>query len=210
MNEERTIRYVTPPAFFLGSLLLGAWLADPSKLKELARDDFLHLAAAIGASLFPIGFAITGVSTFVLWSLFSWTKHPYEAALDDDAWDRIWRLLKFQEPPPEKSKMNKRNAAQTFDHELLPAQTHASAARLWSAFNIAAHSSTALILSLPAGHYFLHISWSAPWVFSALLFTILLCGIAIATWRRHMAFLDLQTRRDWEHCGSWPQTQRAE
>jgi hypothetical protein len=198
MNEERTIRYVTPPAFFLGSLLLGVWLADPSRLEQLAKDDFLHLAAAIGASLFPIGFVITGVSTFILFllSLFSRSNEPYQAALDDAAWGRIWQLLKFQEPP-EKSRMNKLNAAQTFDHELLPEQTHAGAARLWSAFNIAAHSSTALILSLPAGHYFLAISWSAPWVISTLLFTFLLCGIAIVTWRRHMAFLDLQTRRDW-------------
>jgi hypothetical protein len=196
MNEERTIRYVTPPAFFFGSLLLGAWFADPSKLAQLAKDDFLHLAAAIGASLFPIGFAITGISTFILWSLFSRSSNPYQAALDDTAWDRIWHLLKIQEPRG-KSKMDKLNAAQTFDHELLPAQTHAGAARLWSAFNIAAHSSTALILSLPTGHYFLAISWSAPWVVSTLLFTFLLWGIAIATWRRHMKFLDLQTRRDW-------------
>lgn len=195
MDQERTIRYVTPPAFFYGSLLLGAWFADPCRLVRLAENEFLHMAAAVAASLFPLGFLIAGISTLLLrlsFSLFS--KHSYEIMLSGEAWNRIWATCDFPDKLAQSS-VNKIIAAQTFDHEMLPAQTHACAERLWSAFNIAAHSAVAVAISLPVGHWILPIGCSVMWLACAASTITLLAVIAVCTWRRHMAFLEFQTHR---------------
>ena len=70
MDSDRTIRYVTPPAFFYGNLLLGAWLADSGRVDALFKQDVPLLAGAVGASLFPIGFIIAGISTLILRLMF--------------------------------------------------------------------------------------------------------------------------------------------
>ncbi|MCP4579603.1 MAG: hypothetical protein GY846_25305 [Deltaproteobacteria bacterium] len=194
MDSDRAIRYITPTIFFYGNLLLGAWLDNSGRVESLFRDSFPLLAGAAGAALFPIGFIIAGISDLVLRLMFSLTRNPYEAAFDDNTWKRIWRALNF-DLPPKKTKINKQSAAQTYDHELLPKGTHACAARLWSAFNIAARSSIALALSVIVGHWLLNIQMSTGWDQFTILLILLFGLIAVITWKRHMAFLTLQTRR---------------
>ena len=196
MDQIRQIRYVTPPFFFLGSLLLGVWLNNPSWLdtiEELRIPVIATIGGVVVASLLPIGFVITAISTLVL-RFGSWLLScHYQISLSDDAWRRIWPTLKLQTgAEPDKSK--ELYAAITFDHEILHERINASNVRLWSAFNISVNSSTALVLSHIVG-YKLHIPLDYGWVGTTLCLLALFIPTAVITWHEHMGMLEFQSKR---------------
>jgi len=179
-------------------LLLGATLENRYRVEWLLTEDYKFIAAFAAAALFPLGFLFAALTDFTLRALEG--DDPYEAKLENETWKTIWRVLELDMLSDEEKakKINKQNAAQTFDHEFLPKETHAGAERMWTAFNIAARSCTGVILSVPLGHFCLNIQWSCWWILSAVFVAIVLYVSAQVTYERHMAFLDLQAQRDWK------------
>lgn len=197
MDKLRDVRFITPPFFFLGSLLVGAWFNNQVSPQSLAALTPQGVAAIIGlviASLFPLGFAIASVSILFLRGVF-WIRHKnYQIYLSDEAWARIWPTLQL---PPDVShtRDNEVDAAITFDHELLHKGIHDSNVRLWTAFNIAAHSCWALALSLVVGRYAFGTTWSPAWLGTSGVLLALFVASAVITWREHMRMFAFQSYR---------------
>jgi hypothetical protein len=167
MDAIRQIRFVTPALFFIGILVLGALFESPISLKSLQTLPAGGVAAVIGAvlaALFPIGFAIGAVTSLALRALFYvCRKDNYQIHLSDIAWSNIWRALRLNTDLPA-TPSHKLYAAMTFDHELLSEGIHQTSVRLWSAFNIAANSTMALLLSCAVNQLWLHIRWTQSWM----------------------------------------------
>jgi hypothetical protein len=193
MDKLRDVRFITPPFFFLGSLLVGAWLNN-----QIPDNPTQNVAAIIGlvvASLFPLGFAIASVSTLFLRAVF-YICHGknYQVCLSDETWTRIWPTLQLPTDITH-TRDNEVDAAITFDHELLHEGIHASNVRLWSAFNIAVHSCWALLLSLIVGRYAFCITWSPTWLGTSSILLALFVTSAVITWREHMRMFAFQSYR---------------
>lgn len=198
MDKLRDLRFVTPPFFFLGSLLLGAWLNNQISLaiiSDLETQAVVAIGGVVVASLFPIGFVIAGISIQFLRLVFAvFYKRNYQISLPKEAWDRILPTLGL----PDGIKVTTSNeveAAITFDHEILHKGVHDAAVRLWTAFNIAAHSCWALILGLLIGRFVFDISWTAGWLGSTILLIALFVLIAEDTWREQMRMFEFQSHR---------------
>ena len=197
MDENRTIRFVTPTFFFFGSLLFGAWRTFPNffdALKTLTPAQVAAITAAGVAAMFPVGFIITGISVLLLRSWFRLcSTHSYQIRLSDDAWKKVWADLGLPEHI-QRSRLNEVSAAVTFDHEILKVGTHDAAVRLWSAFNISLNSCTALLAAIVVG-LFAGFHLRCEWVVGSGLLIALFVASAVTTWRDHMAFLELQCHR---------------
>jgi hypothetical protein len=94
MEQARLIRVILPAFVLMGSMLLGAWLAHPSRVVSFFEAD--KSVAAIGAiaaaAVVPLGFAIGGVTNALLWVWHrgtpeSWDR--FELRLPQYAWHRI-------------------------------------------------------------------------------------------------------------------------
>ena len=197
MDQARITRFITPSAFFLTSLFFGAWLGDPSwseVFKDYSSETVAMVAAATATALFPLGFVLTAVCTIVLRIASRLIGKTYQISLSEAAWKKVWSTLNLTKSV-EATRVNKIHAALTFDHEILPEGIHAAAVRLWSAFNIAATSCTALILALPFGHFALHIRWTCAWLGLTGCLFLLFCSVAVMTWRDHMGLLEFQSHR---------------
>ena len=196
MDKLRDIRFITPPFFFLGSLFLGAWLNNQVSLdtiNSLATQAVAAIGGVIVASLFPLGFIIAGFSMLCLRLLFFiFGKKNYQISISEQAWKRIWPTLHSDII---RTRHNEVDAAITFDHEILHKSIHDSNVRLWSAFNIAAHSCCSLALALIVGRFGLGISFTLWWIiFSVILFMLLLLT-AVITWHEHMQMFEFQSSR---------------
>jgi uncharacterized membrane protein YbhN (UPF0104 family) len=197
MDDARVTRFITPSAFFLASLFLGAWLADDPRwlqvLKDISPESVAMIAGATAAALFPLGFVITAVLTIVLRVAFWLISKTYQISLSEAAWEKVWSTLDVTDAV-KRTRANEVPAAVSFDHEILHEGVHAAAVRLWSAFNIAAASCTALILALLVG-LALHIKWTCAWLgLTGVLFVVLI-SVAVMTWRDHMGLLEFQSQR---------------
>lgn len=204
MDKLRDVRFITPPFFFLGSLLVGAWLNNQISPQSLAALTPQGVAAIIGlvvASLFPLGFAIASVSILFLRVVFFICSKNYQICLSDEAWARIWPTLQLP-PDVTHTRDNEVDAAITFDHELLHKGIHDSNVRLWTAFNITAHSCWALALSLVVGRFVFCITWNSAWLVTSGILLALFITSTVITWREHMRMFAFQSYRIKE--GSMP------
>ncbi len=195
MDESRIIRYITPATFFYGNLFFGAWENDACEIYILVTQGSTLLISAVGASAFPIGFLISGLTVIVLESLFPEKGKSYSASFSDDAWKHIWKTIGLKDETfSNATKAEMDCAAQTYDHEL-EQNVHDCAVRNWNAFNIAANSCTALVTSFIVGASVLGIQPSSLWMqTNGVLGTMLILMASIAR-NRHMTFLELQTKR---------------
>ncbi len=197
MDKLRDIRFITPPFFFLGSLLLGAWLNGQVSLetiKGLQPPAVVAIGALVVAASFPLGFAIAGISIHFLRAVFSARGKNYQISISQDAWDRIWPTLQL-DPDLKRARNNEVNAAITFDHEILHKGIHDSNVRLWSAFNVSAHSCFAVILALLIGPFALGVSWTRWWVGTSATLFVLFVLTAVVTWREYNRMIEFQSHR---------------
>lgn len=198
MDTALQIRFITPAFFFVGILVLGFLFDTPPSLESFKDLQPAPVAAIIGAllaAMFPLGFVITGVTTIVLRALF-WVsgRRNYQISLSGAAWLNIWHALKLNDNVTH-TRTNRLYAAITFDHEILHEGVHASSVRLWSAFNIASNSITALILASFVNHLWLHIRWTEGWIGIIVFLLVVFILVAVVTWREHMGLLELQSHR---------------
>ncbi len=202
MDQARITRFITPSTFFLASLFFGAWLDNPCWLKvyeDLPPGTVAIIAGAIATGLFPLGFFITAVFIIVLRVAFFLISKclnkslTYQISLSESAWERVWTTLNLTDGV-RTTRANRVYAGLTFDHEILPEGVHAAAVRLWSAFNIAGASCTALILALLLGHFI--IRWTWIWIGFTSCLLLLFISVAVLTWKDHMGFLEFQSQRD--------------
>ncbi len=196
MDKERISRFITPSAFFLASLLFGAWLDDPRWLqafKSTSPETVAMIAGATAAGLFPLGFVITALVTIFLRCAFCLFGKNYQIALSDAAWKRIWEKLHAHSV--KQTEATEIHAALVFDHAILDERVHAASVRLWTAFNIAAASCGALFFAAVVGPCALDIKWTCTWlVVSGCLFFLLLI-VAMLTWRDHMGLIEFEANR---------------
>src|SRR5207245_5284322 len=148
MDQDRQIRFAIPPFFLLASLLWGAYLGGVDLSPVLKPDtakEILGLLAAAAVAIVPLGFLISSASILLIRLLArAFGKPTYEAVLTDAAYAKVW--ARIQAPSP-KDGNQILYAAATFDHELLAPGIHTWLMRRWNAFNVAAHSSVALLLT---------------------------------------------------------------
>ena len=198
MDTALQARFITPAFFFVGILVLGFLFDTPPSLasfKDLLPAPVVAVIGALLAGMFPLGFVITGVTTAVLRAVF-WVsgRQNYQISLSDAAWRNVWHALRLDEDVTH-TKSNKLFAAITFDHELLSEGVHASSVRLWTAFNIASNSATALILAILVNCLWLHIRWTQGWIAIIVFLEVLFVTVAVVTWREHMGLLEFQSHR---------------
>jgi hypothetical protein len=197
MDKLRDIRFITPPFFFLGSLLVGAWLDNQVSLETiggLTPQAVVAIGGVVVAALFPLGFVIGGLSINCLRVMFYPFGKNYQISLSKEAWDRIWPTLELNSEM-KRATNNEVDAAITFDHEILHQGIHDSNVRLWTAFNISSHSCVALILALLLGRYALCISWTGWWVWISSALFALFVLVAVVTWHEHMRMFEFQSQR---------------
>lgn len=201
MDQVRITRFITPSTFFLASLFFGAWFADPNWLevfKVKSPGTAAMIAGATATALFPLGFIITAVFTiflrvtFFLISKFFKKSITYQISLSEVAWGRVWIALN-QTDSVQTTRANRVYAGLTYDHEILHEGVHAAAVRLWSAFNIAGASCTALILALLVGSF--KIRWTLAWIGLTGCLLLLFISVAVLTWKDHMGLLEFQSHR---------------
>lgn len=198
MDEARISRFITPSIFFLASLLLGAYLNGQiclTSFKELSPESTALIAGVTATSLFPLGFIITAVFIIILRFTCCIFGKSYQISLSKDALEKVWPALNLNDEL-EKTTANKIYAGITFDHEILHERVHAAVVRLWNAFNIAAASSTALILALLVRRFVLDIKWTWAWLSISVCLLLLFISVAVITWRDTMGLLEFQTYRN--------------
>ena len=198
MDQARISRFITPSIFFLASLFFGAWLDDQNWLtifSGLSSGSAALIAGVTATALFPIGFVITAVFTIILRIAFFLFGKTYQISLSNDALKKVWSALNLTEEL-EKTRANRVYAGITFDHEILHERVHAAVVRLWNAFNIAAASSTALILALLVGRFALNIKWTYAWKGLSVGLLLLFISVAVVTWRDTMGLLEFQSHRE--------------
>jgi hypothetical protein len=195
MDQDRQIRFAIPPFFLFASLLWGAYLDGRNLSPIFAPDtakEVLGLLAAAAVAVVPMGFLISVLSITLLRALALITKTPtYEASLTDSAFDRIWKHIATAQAKDKKLVLY---AAATFDHELLPSGIHTWLLRRWNSFNVATHSSVALLVAHAVAPI-LSIRQSCWWWVSTLALVALLVVAALTAWRETMAMLDFQSHR---------------
>jgi hypothetical protein len=195
MDQDRQIRFVIPPFFFLASLLWGTHLGhrDLSAIlpPEMARN-VLGLFAAAAVVIVPMGFLISTLSVLLLRLLAVIFRQPtYEAVLSDSTLGRIWDQLQSTR---QRDKQLALYAAATFDHELLAAGIHTWLLRRWNSFNLATHSIVALFLAHGVALIFSipQVCW---WWVSTLAVFVPLLITACHAWRETMKMIEFQSYR---------------
>ena len=201
MDKARITRFITPSTFFLASLFFGAWFDNPCWLKEfkdLPPGTVAMIAGATATILFPLGFIITAVFTmflrFMSFLISKIFKKPltYQVSLSEKAWEEVWKALNLKNDV-KKTRANRLYAAITFDHGILNEGVHAAAVRLWSAFNIAGASCTALFLALLVGHWLFTIRWTWTWIGLTGCLLLLFFSVVVVTWKEHMGLIEFQS-----------------
>ena len=210
MDDDRRIRFLVAPFFFLVSLVWGiahdpefslAPLfsgAESSQLGESTR-----LVAAIaggGLALFPLGYAIGGIS-YVLLRLAFEIAHKcrlglgsHESYFPRELENVLWQALAM---PGRPSGLDLFFAGVVFDHCILRDEytgVHKWLFRRWSAFNIAVASTIALLLSLPFGKM-LGIVWCTDWLWTVSILCVVLVLSAYFSWRDTMGMAAFMLRR---------------
>ncbi len=204
MDQERQIRFLYPPFFLLASLLWGLYLDPNRKLSDIlpvatssiGPDELVGLLAGGSIVIVASGFLIGAISVLSLRLLsFIVRRRHYEAGVSTETLKRIWGKLQTTEPfSPDRALY----VVATFDHEVVPKTIHEWIGRRWSAFNVSAHSCTALALSLIVGSR-LSIMVGTEWFFTTMIIFVLLTINAFYAWRDTMAMIDFQSHRSFKH-----------
>lgn len=207
MDKTRELRYLTPPMFFLGMLLLGAWLGGADsiqwyvwKFRHVDEVMVAALSAALVASLFPLGFAIQSVSInlqrFVVWCVWmDWgagflpeKRQHYFAYFSDDTWTRIANAMQI-----DVTTLRKYPAPSSiWQFEKWDKRVSEAVVRLWTAFNVALGSIVAIVAAFFIGHFALHIPVTWSWVGWSCFLTSLFATSAWTTWKEHMKAYEFQ------------------
>ena len=195
MDETRQIRFLIAPFYFFASLIGGAFLAGALQV-DVLTDAQLHtvvaLAALIIASALPLGFLIGSISILALRGLsVLWRWSSYEVQLQPETWQRLWPRFQTGQPYEKSLELY---AAATFDHELLSRGVHEWLTRRWTAFNVAVHSCTALLLALLVGILLPFSVKPAWWVSTAVLAAVFILHARFAS-RDTMRMIDFQSHR---------------
>jgi len=196
MDQNRQIRFLIPPFFLFASLLLGAHLDPEINLipffTPTSTKSVLGVIAAGAVMVIPIGFFIGTLSVTILRIGFAIFSKEYEAVLSPETVKRIWNNLNVNIDYNEKFFLY---AVATFDHELLPSQTHEWIVRRWNSFNIAVHSCTALILAHLVGR-FVGINQDIVWLVVTVILIIVFAVNAAVSWRHTMEMIEFQSHRE--------------
>jgi hypothetical protein len=206
MDEDRRIRFLIPPVLFLASLLWGVW-SDQTTLDSMVRSlewerfDWPKLIGLIaGGSVVVVaaGYVFGTVVEFVLRLLVPclfFGKHLFhEVVLSKDGLERVWRRL---DAPGEPTREQELYAGAAFDHHILRKDfegIHDWLFRRCSAFNVAANSLCALVLSFLFGISVLGIPVRPAWWVPAAVFATLLVFAAHWAWRDTMKMLDFMAK----------------
>lgn len=195
MDQVRQIRFIIAPFFFLGNLLLGAWLGNLFSIEVVAKwqpQTVVAIGGVLVAALLPLGFLIGGISVLFLRTVFCViSKGHYEVSLSDDTWQRIWPALKAN---VQRTRSNELYSGVTFDHEILHDGIHDWLVRRWNAFNISVNSCTAVVLAHLVG-FALAIPLTRWWVGTTACLFGLFVFIAFVSWRETMGMVDFQSHR---------------
>lgn len=203
MDQERRIRFLIPPLFFIASLVWGLARDGDTGLQNVIGLEFqtmttqqvLGLVAGGGVAVVALGFFFGTITVFLLRIAFGLRGRYYEVVLPDDALERVWDRLGVS--AEKRTKQNELFAGATFDHEILKKKSegiHSWMMRRWSTFNISAISTIALTTSLLAGLFF-DIAMNVEWVLPALLTIGLLVWSAFVAWRDTMRMAEFQAHR---------------
>lgn len=195
MDEGRNVRFLIPPFFFLLSVFLAAHFSDVdviAMLQPLTPQQILAVATGIGAATIPMGYLLTSISILLLNGLarFCGARY-YEAHLSsEEVLNLVSKEIKAAKPVDRTLELY---AVATYDHAILPKQVHQWIQRRWNAFNIAAHSCTAIVLAQPAVLLVPKIHYTVSFAFSgAGMFAVL--GInGYVAWRQVMRMIEFQT-----------------
>ena len=211
-DSERQIRFLYPPVFFLASLFLGVRLdnniAISDVLRTIAGDQLYQKAIAGGSWGTPaVALAIAGglVATIAAGFLIStvtiaWLKAystsesssgSYEAAALPKAYD-LRRHLGLS-PEGQRLREDALFLSATLDHEVMSKPVHQWVFRRWTAFNVYAHSVTALLLALGVGYVLGIVSWK--WTAISSLAAGVFWGLALSAHRETMGMLRFQSHR---------------
>ncbi len=201
MDEERRIRFLIPPLFFVGSLLLGVACDPDTSLQGLLGLDLdnvggmLGLLAGGGVVVVTFGFLLGTSTLFILRIGFRIFGRYHEVVLSADALTRVWNYLRV--PNDQRNARNELFAGAAFDHEVLRQNKegiHLWLVRRWNAFNVAATSSTAFLVSVVVG-WVVGISMTSKWILPIVLITALFVWSAVIAWRDTMSMAEFQARR---------------
>lgn len=201
MDQERQVRFLYPPFFFVMSLLFGLILDSSRSLKDIVPAlktstsgpiEILGLLAGGSVFVLASGFLIGAISSLLLRFGFRvFGKRHYEASVTPSSLGRIWKMLDSLDGPSQDKILY---AVATFDHELLSPGIREWIHRRWIAFTTSAHCCTALGLALILGAC-LSIALKWEWLVVSLLVFAVLAFNAFFAWRDAMSMLEFQSRR---------------
>lgn len=199
MDHLRQIRFVIGPFFFLGSLLCAGVLdcrITLGMLHELSGGGAAVLIAIAGASIFPLGFLIGGITIFLGQIWFDACKFgALEFSVGDAARQGIWTTLNAGNPPA--NRKEDIYGGTTYELEMFTESVMRWVDRRWNAFHASANSCTGLVLAL----------FVAPWLFDlgarqwggyvglTLMLVAVLSVMARRTWRQTMGMIEFQATR---------------
>ncbi len=197
IDQERQIRFLYPPFFLMASILWGLYLDPNRRLSDLVptttplnTNELIGLIAGGSVIIVASGFLIGAASILSLRLIFFvFGRRHYEVGVSARGLNRIWKQLHTKEPYRTQDALF---TIATFDHEILPKSIHDWVARRWSAFNISAHSCTALILAPIIGSR-LSIAVGTEWLVTTAIIWAILALNAIFAWRDTMGMIEFQT-----------------
>ena len=203
MDAERRIRFIIPPFFLVTSLIWGLVSNKTITLDLILgvkSTGLIAMLAGGGVMVLPIGYLLGTITIFVLRSFFflkrnCWSGSEsmyYEVPLSKPAYESICERI----PQVDKlaSRKNELFAGVTFDHDILKKKkvgVHKWIVRRWSAFNIAATSVTALIISLLTGWIF-EIELKTEWWLPVLSLIVLFIYTAFVAWNEVKQMIKFQ------------------
>jgi len=205
MDKDREIRFLYPPSIFIVSLVLGM-LFEPNRetlsciLEKFPCLGTTHeiriidlIIALFGGSFFILtfGFLIGSITINLMRLLFLFSKHHYETAVNDEAYNRIWGKI-F--PTNNKSEIKQElYTVATYDHSMIDKDIHIWLRRRWNAFNVSANSALSLLIAFIVGCCFLN--FSCWWGGIVIFFLIILLLNARKAWKETMEMLEFQSRK---------------
>lgn len=211
MDEDRKIRFLIAPLFFMSSLFLGWVHNSPKEIKDLLPDigigsqglaSVIGVLTGAGIAVFAVGYII-GTITYVLLRFgfsvrakFWGGSSSHEIALYGATRELIWEKLGMRgDASPNLDFFT----GSTFDHDFLRKKhkgIHEWLARRWNAFSVAATSTTGLLLSLLVGRVFLGICLTVRWWLPVAILCAVFCRSAVLAWRDTMGMISFHAERE--------------
>lgn len=196
MDQNRQIRFLIPPFFFYGLLMVGIYFNDDFTSIFFDQDIILRLIAAATLLTVPLGYLISSISIIFLrkLSIFNhWDN--YEAPYSKKTFRRILEKLNLESDfDLEGEPQYKLSVIATFDHGLLSSGINNWIMRRWNSFNISTHSLVAVLLAFFFGPVF-DITRNCEWGIATIILSIIFFCNAKKAWKETKEMIEFQSYR---------------